>query len=260
MTSSVHVLLNSYSTVARNGSRPNIQMLTLVPILNCLLFYSSQHLSIYPRASTHPFAFSLHRDHTFSFRMRRGIILNEVAADSIIPYVEPSLSARLTLACGVDGLCITIHFRLCVTSMLSETCWRSSLRSQAEVIPNALLTPWQLFAAHLAGESVQRASVMSTVYVALEVIALNPVISTGVCAFQKRKITWGRQEESNSTPITGTIEEKLEAGAKVGQRVFRGYQEGRVSRWEEYWRMFLIVSNCITTEFRSADDRISRVL
>jgi len=51
-----------------------------------------------------------------------------------------------------------------------------------------------------------------------------------VCAFQKRKITWGRREESNSTPITGTIEEKLEAGAKVGQRVFRGHQEGRVSR------------------------------
>ena len=197
VTSSMHVLLNSYSTVAHNASRPNIQMLTLVPILNCLLFYSSQHLSIYPRASTHPSAFSLHRDHTFSFQMCRGIILNEAAADSIIPYAEPSLSASLTLAYGVDGLCITIHFRLCLTSMLSETRWRSSLRSQAEVIPNALLTPWQLSAAHLASEFVQRASVTSTVYIALEVIAVNPVIGTGVCAFQKRKITQGRQEESN---------------------------------------------------------------
>lgn len=189
VTSSTHVLLNSYSTVAHNASRPNIQMLTLVPILNCLLFYSSQHLSTYLRASTHPSAFSLHRDHTFSFQMCRGIILNEVPADSIIPYAEPLLSASLTLAYGVDGLCTTIHFRLCLTSMLSETRWRSSLRSQAEVIPNALLTPWQLFAAHLASEFVQRASVTSTVCIALEVIAVNPVIGTGVCAFQKRKIT-----------------------------------------------------------------------
>lgn len=188
MTSSVHVLLNSYSTVAHNASRPNIHMLTLVPILNCLLFYSSPHPPIYPRASTHPFAFSFRRDHTFSFQMCRGIILNEVAADSITPYAEPSPSARLTLVCGVDGLCITLHFRFCLTSMLSETGWRSSLRSQAEVTPDALLTPWQLFAAHLAGKFVQRASVMSTVYIALGVIAVNPVISTGVCAFQKRKI------------------------------------------------------------------------
>lgn len=71
MTSSVHVLLNSYSTVAHNASRPNIHMLTLVPILNCLLFYSSPHPPIYPRASTHPFAFSFHRD-TFSFQMCKG--------------------------------------------------------------------------------------------------------------------------------------------------------------------------------------------
>lgn len=35
-----------------------------------------------------------------------------VAAGSSIPYVGPSLSARLTLADGVDGLWITIHFHL----------------------------------------------------------------------------------------------------------------------------------------------------
>ena len=96
VTSSMHVLLNSYSTVAHNASRPNIHMLTLVPILNCLLFYSSPPPPIYPRASTHPFAFSFHRDHTFSFQMCRGIILNEVAADSITPYAEPSPSATYT--------------------------------------------------------------------------------------------------------------------------------------------------------------------
>lgn len=163
-----------------------------------IVFYSILHnIFQYTRVQPPTPLLSLFRDHNFSFQRCRGIILNEAAADCIIPYAEPLLSASLTLAYGVDGLCITIHFRLCLTSMLSETRWRSSLRSQAEVIPNALLTPWQLSAAHLAGEFVQRASVTSTVNTALEVIAVNPVIGTGVCAFQKRKITQGRQEESN---------------------------------------------------------------
>ena len=107
---------------------------------------------------------------------------------TVLPLMQNLRHQPLTLVCGVDGLCITLHFRFCLTSMLSETGWRSSLRSQAEVTLDALLTPWQLFAAHLAGKFVQRASVMSTVYIALGVIAVNPVISTGVYAFQKRKI------------------------------------------------------------------------
>lgn len=50
----------------------------------------------------------------------------------IILYTGPSLSARLTLsqlACGVDGLCITIYFHLYMTqlpsSLQSETLLKS---------------------------------------------------------------------------------------------------------------------------------------
>lgn len=71
------------------------------------------------------------------------MIWNAVAAGSSIPCVGPSLTARLTLAGGVDGLRITIHFHLYMTqlpsSMLSETLkrdLRSRQWSRAKVIPN----------------------------------------------------------------------------------------------------------------------------
>lgn len=73
----------------------------------------------------YPLLCCFQRNPTFLFPVCWSMIWNAVAAGSSIPCVGPSLAARLTLAGGVDGLRITIHFHLYMTqlpsSMLSET-------------------------------------------------------------------------------------------------------------------------------------------
>lgn len=70
-TASVYILFNAYSAIAQKTSRPNIQMLALVAILNCLLFYFFRHLSLY--TCVHPptplLSVFTGRNCTFSFQM-----------------------------------------------------------------------------------------------------------------------------------------------------------------------------------------------
>lgn len=197
-----------------------------------IVFYSllSTTSSNIPTCIHPPFAFSFHRDHTFSFQCVTRHHLNEAAADSITSYAEPS-SARLILVCGVDGLCGHFHFLLLSDQHAKWDRLKKQPAVTGRVTPDALLTPWQLFAAHLAGKFVQRASVIPTVYIALGVIAVNPVISTGVCAFRRGENCIGKTGREQLNTYRWTIEEKLEAGAKVGQRVFRGPQEAE--EWEQ---------------------------
>ena len=76
-------------------------------------------------------------------------------------------------------------------------------------------------------------------------------------------------EEENYTGKTGREQlntyhwnhrREIRGWSKGGAEGFQGPSGGRVNRWEQFWRIFLIVSNCISITFRSADGRISRVL
>lgn len=218
-----------YSSTAQNTPKPNIQMLTLLPVSSCLLFYLGTSSSVHIYASTHLSASCLQKNHPFSFQICWAIILNDVAADSIIPSAVPSLSARLTLGLLVVLMaCVSIFtFTYVWPSCPQHAKWdalkelRNRLWSQAKVIPNDPLWLRGSYLVHILLLHFYRGHLLCPQYVAPKVIAVNPVTRGWVCAFKQWGITQERQKESSSTPFTRLTGKKSEGRAKVGPRTSR---------------------------------------